>query len=1277
MITGSVEPSTSLVLNATNTDLTGDIVGPGTVTVASGAQLTMDSSSGLAGGVRLVNNGDTEVQMGDEGGCYPVQGFAGGSVLENAGTLSMSDGANLGECSDGNPANQVINDSGASITYGGSSQGQSASISLPLEDTGSVQVAQGTLEIAEVTPNGDPSFAGPGTASVDTVTINGTQSVSGTWTLTGPVAGPGSLTVTSGSQFTMGYASGLTNGVRLVNDGTTDVQMGDNGGCYSGEGLQGGSVLENAGSLVMSDNAIFGECSDSTVANQVVNDVGATISYSGSKAALSSSISVPVVDAGAIIVPQGTLDIAAVTPNVSPTFVGPGTTSIGTVNIVGAQTMSGPWTLTGDLTGPGTVTLASGSQLTMGYASGLQGGVRLVNKGTTQVQMGDNGGCYSGEGLYGGSVLENAGTLVMVDNAVLGQCSDSSTANQVVNDAGATISYGGSKAASSAAISVPVQDAGAIQVSQGTLNISVGVGSGSPTFSGAGTVDITGTASLPSGTSMSGLKQLQITGSVAPQTSVVLNAASTSLTGDLTGPGTVTLASGSQLTMGYASGLQGGVRLVNKGTTQVQMGDNGGCYSGEGLYGGSVLENAGTLVMVDNAVLGQCSDSSTANQVVNDAGATISYGGSKAASSAAISVPVQDAGAIQVSQGTLNISVGVGSGSPTFSGAGTVDITGTASLPSGTSMSGLKQLQITGSVAPQTSVVLNAASTSLTGDLTGPGTVTLASGSQLTMGYASGLQGGVRLVNKGTTQVQMGDNGGCYSGEGLYGGSVLENAGTLVMVDNAVLGQCSDSSTANQVVNDAGATISYGGSKAASSAAISVPVQDAGAIQVSQGTLNISVGVGSGSPTFSGAGTVDITGTASLPSGTSMSGLKQLQITGSVAPQTSVVLNAASTSLTGDLTGPGTVTLASGSQLTMGYASGLQGGVRLVNKGTTQVQMGDNGGCYSGEGLYGGSVLENAGTLVMVDNAVLGQCSDSSTANQVVNDAGATISYGGSKAASSAAISVPVQDAGAIQVSQGTLNISAVTPTGSPTISGQGTVAVGTVAIFGSQTMSGPWTLDGAVSGTGTLTLAAGSQLTMGYASGLQGGVRLVNKGTIQVQMGDNGGCYSTEGLYGGSVLENAGVLDMSDNADLGQCSDTSTANEVLDDGSGTIAYSGSTPTSQSLISLPLQLEGSMQVPQGTLNLPDFVPSTGSTLTLGVGPAGSGQIATSGVAQLSGTLTLTNVSGYVPAVGTQVTLVTASSVNGTFSSVTGTQLNGVHWVISYTPTNVVATAVTG
>jgi hypothetical protein len=95
-----------------------------------------------------------------------------------------------------------------------------------------------------------------------------------------------------------------------------------------------------------------------------------------------------------------------------------------------------------------------------------------------------------------------------------------------------------------------------------------------------------------------------------------------------------------------------------------------------------------------------------------------------------------------------------------------------------------------------------------------------------------------------------------------------------------------------------------------------------------------------------------------------------------------------------------------------------------------------------------------------------------------------------------------------------------------------------------------------------------------------------------------------------------------------------------------------------------------------------YAPASTGTLSIAVGGTtavgtGYGQLAASGPATLSGTLAIHTASGVLPALGTAITLRKASSVTGTFSSVTGTQLSGERWVVSYTTTSVVLTIVSG
>jgi hypothetical protein len=99
----------------------------------------------------------------------------GASVLENAGTLTMTDGSVVDPGDDS--ATQLLNDAGATIVYNGSSGG-TAQIEVPFEDSGAVNVGSGTLDLDDVTFTGSPSIAGPGTVSLD-----GTATLPGTLTL--------------------------------------------------------------------------------------------------------------------------------------------------------------------------------------------------------------------------------------------------------------------------------------------------------------------------------------------------------------------------------------------------------------------------------------------------------------------------------------------------------------------------------------------------------------------------------------------------------------------------------------------------------------------------------------------------------------------------------------------------------------------------------------------------------------------------------------------------------------------------------------------------------------------------------------------------------------------------------------------------------------------------------------------------------------------------------------------------------------------------------------
>ena len=147
----------------------------------------------------------------------------------------------------------------------------------------------------------------------------------------------------------------------------------------------------------------------------------------------------------------------------------------------------------------------------------------------------------------------------------------------------------------------------------------------------------------------------------------------------------------------------------------------------------------------------------------------------------------------------------------------------------------------------------------------------------------------------------------------------------------------------------------------------------------------------------------------------------------------------------------------------------------------------------------------------------------------------------------------------------------------------------------------------------------------------------------------------------------------MDDNAHLGQCSDGSSGNALINDAGATIVHNG---PQQANILVPVQDNGAVTVGGGTLSLPTFAPALSSTLTVGVS-ATPAQLSVSGPTALKGTLAIQTKAGYLPPLGKKVAILTATSRSGTFATVTGTQMTGEHWVVSYTATSVILKAVSG
>ena len=275
------------------------------------------------------------------------------------------------------------------------------------------------------------------------------------------------------------------------------VNIDNDCGVYGIDGLPlyDGGVLENAGSLSLTDNTII--ASDGSAGAQVINDVGASISYDGSSSTAGAGISAPFPDKGAMNIGQGTLSLGgSANLAASASVIGPGTLAItggnttlesgvaftgqpavlvaGTLSVPSSFTLTGVSTFTlgnfGTLDGPGSLTLSAGTTSASNNCP-IINDARLINRGSMTVNIDNDCGVYGIDGLplYDGGVLENAGSLSLTDNTII--ASDGSAGAQVINDVGASISYDGSSSTAGAGISAPFTDKGAMNIGQGTLSL--------------------------------------------------------------------------------------------------------------------------------------------------------------------------------------------------------------------------------------------------------------------------------------------------------------------------------------------------------------------------------------------------------------------------------------------------------------------------------------------------------------------------------------------------------------------------------------------------------------------------------------------------------------------------------------------------------------------------------------------------------------------------------------------------------------------------------------
>jgi Fibronectin type III domain len=895
-------------VNLTDATVNGSITGPGTVTIPTGATVTMANGSSLST-IHLVNKGN--LTLGPGSASIAIDGA---TTLENDATVTLDDGTYISW--DGNTSGKITNNAGATIDYPGGSEG--AAIYAPVRNNGTINATSGMLTLyGPVSQTSTGSFTGAGTIVVQsTYTPVGTGVNLTDATVNGSITGPGTVTIPTGATVTMANGSSLST-IHLVNKGNLTLGPGP-----ANVTFDGATTLENDATVTLDDGTYIDW--DGT-SGKLVNATSGTIDYPGGSEG--ATIYLPfdnhgavTVGAGALFVDSGNTEEGSDTGSYSASaggkidfeageralgstfsFQGPGQFEVsgGVVEVPGAASISNlAVTGSGVLAGPGSVTVPSGGSLTLGSNASLAEDLTLVNDGTGALQSG------SSTNVQGGSTLENAGTLQLADGSNLSY-EYSPDAGVLLNEAGGTITYaGGTEGAS---IDVLFDNYGTVAANVGTRGGTLHIYAGNTTSAtdtgkysatSGGTIELDGGERVLGSTfSFEGPGQLRIAGGTVavPGTASISNLALAG-GGELAGPGTVTVPSGGLLTIGANAYLTNDMTLVNNGTGTVQTGN------AVEIEGGSKLKNAGTLQLADGSNLSYVY-SPDLGQLLNESGGTITYaGGTEGAS---IDVLFDNYGTVAASVGTRGGTLHIYAGNTTSAtdtgkysatSGGTIELDGGERVLGSTfSFAGPGQLRIAGGTVavPGTASVSNLALAG-GGELAGPGTVTVPSSGLLTIGADAYLTNDVTLVNNGAGTVQTGN------AVEIQGGSKLKNTGTLQLADGASISYVY-SPDLGQLLNESGGTITYaGGTEGAS---IDVLFDNYGTVAANVGTRGGTLAVEAGDTSkasdsgiysASAGGAIDFnSGTRTLGSKATLTGPGTIEVGGGTVVDSAIANGAA------------------------------------------------------------------------------------------------------------------------------------------------------------------------------------------------------------------------------------------------------------------------------------------------------------------------------------------------------------------------------------------------
>lgn len=710
----------------------------------------------------------------------------------------------------------------------------------------------------------------------------------------------------------------------------------------------------------------------------------------------------------------GTLDTtAAITSARSITLNNAG----GTIKSDAALALSGTISGTGGLTKEGTGTLTlSGSNTYTGNTTINTGALQIGSGGTTGSLVSDilnntslifnrnnaytYGGVISGEGsltqagtaasvttltgnnTYTGGTTISSGTLQLGDGGTSGSVAGNITNNATLafNHSDA-IAYGGQISGTGSVIQAGSGNltlsgtnlySGGTQVNAGTLSVAadsnLGAASGGLTLNGGTLATTAGMASARGVT-------------LGAAGGTVDTAAALSLSGNITGTGSLTKTGAGTLILSGTNGYTGGT-TVNEGTVAITTDANLGGAAGALTLNGGTLSNNAAITSSRVVTLGSNNGTVNSNAdlalngVIGGTGSLIKTG----TGTLTLGNSNTYSGGTQVTSGTLAIStdanLGAAANGLTLNGG---TLLTTAAL---TSSRALTLGNNGGTISDTSPLTLNGIIDGVGGlTKTGTGALTLT-GENTYTGNTTITAGTLQLGNGGTTGSIVGDiinnsaltfnhsnlftYGNAISGSGSF---TQQGTGTVILNGNNTYSGGTTISAGTLQIGSGGTTGSVGGN-IVNNAALVFDRSDA---LTYSGTIS-----GSGSLTQAGDGTLSLASANTYTGATLInSGVLQTSVTNALANSSSVAVNnGASFDLNNfsqsinNLSGDGSITLGSAT-LTINdtldtlLSGNISGNGNLFKSGAANLTL-------SGTNSYSGGTTINAGTMTIENGSALG-----------------------------------------------------------------------------------------------------------------------------------------------------------------------------------------------------------------------------------------------------------------------------------------------------------------